>query len=83
MSDDDAQIEFLNLIKDTFPDKMITNWIIVAESITDYGQDLHVASSNNMTTWLATGMLNCAEDIILNSGFPHQEEETDEQDPNS
>jgi len=80
---EDPDLEFEALVKDTFPRQMITSWIIVAESVSGDGKDIHVASSDNMTFWLASGMLHCAEDIILNSGFPHQEEEQNEQDPDS
>lgn len=61
------------LMRESFPDRMITNYIIIAESISSEARDLHVSTSDQMTTWLATGMLNCASEVILNQGYAEQD----------
>lgn len=78
MMDEGEDFDFTKMISDAFPDRMITSWIIVAESITGDSKELHVATSDEMTTWLATGMLNCAGEIILNSGYSTSMGEEDE-----
>lgn len=61
------------LMRESFPDRMITNYIIIAESVSADTKDLHVSTSDQMTTWLATGMLNCASEVILNQGYAEQD----------
>jgi len=61
------------LLSDTFPDRIITNYIIIAESVSANTKDLHVSTSEQMTTWLATGMINCASEVILNQGYAEQD----------
>lgn len=66
MAEHGEEKDFQNLISDAFPDHMITNWIIIAEVVDNDSRDLHVGTSEGMTTWLASGMLKCASEIILN-----------------
>lgn len=61
------------LLNESFPDRVITNYIIIAESVSADTRDLHVSTSDQMTTWLATGMLNCASEVILNQGYAEQD----------
>jgi len=70
---DEPEIDFESIMNDAFPDRMITNYIIVAESVSADTKDLHVSASDGMTTWLATGMLNCASEVILNQGYAEQD----------
>ena len=44
---------------------MITNWIIIAEVLDNDSRDLHLGTSDGMTTWLGAGMLDCAKEIMM------------------
>lgn len=80
---EENEIDLEAMVKDAFPERMITNWIIVAESITGDAKDIHVTANDGMTSWLAAGMLNCAEDIVLTTGYVGNMGDEDEQDPDS
>jgi hypothetical protein len=70
------QEEFENLVKDSLPNHLITNFIVIAEVATGPHQELSLSISDSMTPWLAHGMLNTAMEMI-NSGeyqFPIGEE---------
>lgn len=58
--------DFEALIAEAFPQQMITNWIIIAEVVDEDSRDLHLGSSQGMTTWLGAGMLECAKEILMN-----------------
>ena len=60
---DDKDLE--GLIAEAFPEQIITNWIIIAEIVDNDSRDLHMGTSEGMTTWLGTGMLECAKEIII------------------
>lgn len=70
---EDSEFDFQAMLEASLPDKIITNYIIIAESVTADTRDLHVSTSDQMTTWLATGMLNCASEVILNQGYAEQD----------
>jgi hypothetical protein len=57
--------DFQGLIAEAFPEQMITNWIIIAEVVDNDSRDLHMGTSDGMTTWLGTGMLECAKEIMI------------------
>lgn len=69
MSEDEAKSDLSSLVSDAFPESMVTNWIVIAETFTADSRSLQIATSDNMTTWLASGMLNCASDIVLNQQY--------------
>lgn len=75
---DENELEFQKMVEDAFPERMVTNWIIIAESVTGDSKDLHVATSDEITTWLASGMIHLAEEIILNQGFGHDDGEEED-----
>jgi hypothetical protein len=60
---DDKDLQ--GLIGEAFPEQMITNWIIIAEVVDNESRDLHMGTSDGMTTWLGTGMLECAKEIMI------------------
>ena len=60
---DDKDLQ--GLIPEAFPEQMITNWIIIAEVLDNDSRDLHLGTSDGMTTWLGTGMLDCAREIMM------------------
>jgi hypothetical protein len=70
---EDNEFDFEALIKDQLPNQIVTGWIIIAETVGSEIKDLHVGTSEGMTTWMATGMLNCASEVILNQGYAEQD----------
>ena len=57
--------DFESFVRDALPNKLISNFIIVAEIISESGSELSISCSNSMTPWLASGMLRAAEDMVL------------------
>ena len=43
---------------------IITNWILVAEVTDGMSTDLHIASTEGMTPWMAYGMLAAATSMV-------------------
>ena len=66
-SGDENDLE--GLIAEAFPEQMIANWIIIAEVVDNDSRDLHLGTSDGMTTWLGTGMLECAKEIMISRDF--------------
>lgn len=77
-SSDDRDLE--GLIAEAFPEQMITNWIIIAEVVDNDSRDLHMGTSEGMTTWLGAGMLACAKEIMMSREFDGLLDEDDEDD---
>jgi hypothetical protein len=65
---------FRELVQKSLPDKLIVNFVIVAEVADDVGSQLSLFVSDTMSPWLAHGMLEYAIDMI-NSG---EEDDDDE-----
>jgi hypothetical protein len=65
---------FRELVQKSLPDKLIVNFVIIAEVADDVGSQLSLFVSDTMSPWLAHGMLEYAIDMI-NSG---EEDEDDE-----
>ena len=68
MDEDDkknTKYDFDSFVRDSLPDKLIANFIIVAEIVTESGTELSISCSMSRTPWLASGMLRSAEDMIL------------------
>lgn len=61
---ENEDFDLSKLVGDVFPKKMISNWIVVAEIVTDNNKFLAVDTSEDLSLWLASGMLRCAEEII-------------------
>lgn len=64
--DDDAAESILH---DALPSKVITNFLTIYEYATETGLELAITSSETMTPWLASGMLNFAEDMIYSGAY--------------
>jgi hypothetical protein len=82
MDDDDkaeesALEEIANLLRSSMPDKVVTNFIVVAEVMDEDSQGLSLALSDTMTPWLAYGMLNSAMGMVSSGEyqFPMNDEE--------
>lgn len=56
---------FKELVKDVIPEAVITNFIIIAEVVSDEGTDLSLTVSPNLTPWLALGMTRSADQMIV------------------
>jgi hypothetical protein len=84
MEEDDKKnmkYDFDSFVRDSLPQKLISNFIIVAEIVNEAGTELSISCSTSMTPWLASGMLRSAEDMILSGensfmdeGFSEEEE---------
>jgi hypothetical protein len=76
-ADDSVLEEIANLLRSSMPDKVVTNFIVVAEILEEDSQGLSLAISDTMTPWLAYGMLNSAMGMISSGEFqfPAIEEE--------
>lgn len=61
---DDMNEIFRELIQKSLPDKLITNFVIVAEVASDTNSQLSLFVSDTMSPWLAHGMLEYAIDMI-------------------
>lgn len=57
--------EFIDMMKSSMPDKIISNFIIIAEVVGECSSELSIVTSPAITPWLAQGMLQSAEELIL------------------
>lgn len=89
MADDDAKNEQMMhdmqmFMKNALPNKIVTNYIIIAEVADEETQNLHLAVSETMTPWLAYGMLHSASEMLsegeVNFVSTEDTEETEEND---
>ena len=53
------------MINDSMPDALVSNYIIVAEVVSETGTDLQMLLSDGITPWLASGMLEFASDMLF------------------
>lgn len=76
-ADDSALEEVKNLLRSSMPDKVVTNFIVIAEVMDEDSQGLSLAISDTMTPWLAYGMLNSAMGMVSSGEyqFPMNDEE--------
>jgi hypothetical protein len=70
--------QFTEIIKQVIPDKLITNFILIAEVVDGGDEELSVNVSNGMTPWLALGMLQYAEAMIRGREQELSDEEDDQ-----
>lgn len=71
------------LIKESMPDSIVTHYIAIVEVMEEDGQRLRLVLSDNMTPWLAIGMLEGGTRMIDAYGDdfdPFDEYEDDEDD---
>jgi hypothetical protein len=80
VSEENNQFDLHQMVNEAFGEKMITNYIIIAETVSTNERSLQIATSDGMTTWLASGMLNCASDIVLNQNYEIDLDEDEEDD---
>lgn len=70
----DAEIE--ELLRGALPRGLVTNFVLIAEVVSDSQQELVLSISDSMTPWLAHGMLETAMDMMRSGEyqFPITEE---------
>lgn len=74
----EEEINFSDIVNAAFPNQMIANWIVIAEVVTETDKYLAVDTSEEVSFWLATGMLKCAKDIIEEDHYTLEFEGTDD-----
>ena len=67
--------EFEKIIRDACQDRVVSNFVLIAEMVGPDGADIEVYLSQMMTPWLASGMLKYAEDLIMDASYAEQEGE--------
>jgi hypothetical protein len=56
-------------LEETCPDgQVVTHWLMVMETFDGDEQNLHIASSDSVTPWMALGMLEAAKRIVSDDG---------------
>jgi hypothetical protein len=78
MSEEEPQFDLSSLVSDAFPDRIVSNWVVIAETVSADSRTMQIATSENMTTWLATGMLSCAQDIVMNQHYEVEDDDDDD-----
>lgn len=70
----DREIE--ELLRGALPQGLVTNFVLIAEVVSDSQQELVLSISDSMTPWLAHGMLETAMDMMRSGEyqFPITEE---------
>lgn len=55
---------FAEMTKNLLPGTMVTNFVVVAEIASPDSTNIAISVSENMTPWLADGMLRAAADMV-------------------
>jgi hypothetical protein len=63
MDYDDEEV-FSELIRNAMPNRIISNVVLVCEVLSEDGSELSIATSDSMTPWLGTGMLQSAMNMM-------------------
>ena len=79
MNEDEA----FEILQGALPETLVTNYVLVFETLDEYGSELHVVVSEGTTPWLASGMVDSAQDIIhmgqvSYAGSPNEEDIEDD-----
>lgn len=77
LSEDEILQNFTEMVRGELPDKVVTNFIIIAEVVGGSENDLSIATSDGMTPWLANGMLRAGMDMI-SMGYPTSGDDDEE-----
>jgi hypothetical protein len=70
----DKEVE--ELLRGMLPQGLVTNFVLIAEVVSNSQQELVLSISDSMTPWLANGMLETAMDMMRSGEyqFPITEE---------
>lgn len=63
-NDEDLQKLFQEIIAQSVPSKIVSNFVMVAELADAEGTTLSLFVSDQMSPWLAQGMLRCAIEMV-------------------
>jgi hypothetical protein len=79
LSEEQILQNFTDMVKGTLPNRVVTNFILIAEVVGSSANELSIATSDGMTPWLATGMLQAGMDMIVvgQDIFSDDDEESD------
>lgn len=80
MDQDNQNNAFLDIVKKAMPEKLIANFIIVAEMVDGTNTELSIFVSESMTPWLASGMLQSAIDLVADGQQSIIEDDDDDDD---
>lgn len=69
---------FDEVVSDILGNDLVTHYLVILEVMTEDGLDLRVASSDNLTTWNAVGMLRIAAEMI--NSYPSDVQPTEDGD---
>ena len=58
----DKEIE--ELLRGSLPQSLVTNFVLIADIVSDTDQELVLTISDSMTPWLANGMLETAMEMM-------------------
>jgi hypothetical protein len=78
-SEDSIIATFIDMMRDSMPEKVITNFVFVAEVVGNKDNELSIITSSGMTPWLAQGMLKAAEDMVISGVDSFIDESDDDQ----
>ncbi len=75
----DKDIE--QLLRESLPQGLVTNFVLIAEVVSDSQQELILSVSDSMTPWLANGMLTTAMEMMRAGEyqFPITEENNEQE----
>ena len=76
MSENSEEINeiFREIVQKTLPEKLIINFVVVAEIADDTGSQLSLFVSDSMSPWLAHGMLEYAIDMVDSGNIKEDDE---------
>lgn len=75
MEKDEINEVFKELIKKGMPEKIISNFVVVAEINDSDGAELHVIVSDGITPWTSIGLLQYAMDMVAIGEFNTKEQD--------
>jgi hypothetical protein len=55
---------FSEIIRGAMPGRIVSNFVLVCEVLTEDGSELSIATSDSMTPWLGNGMLQSAMSMM-------------------
>ena len=73
--DNEDENTFQQIVKDAFPGKVITNFVLIAEVVDGRSEQLSLFMSDGMTPWLARGMMQSATDMIADAEYSFGDED--------
>jgi hypothetical protein len=65
---------FSEIIRGAMPDRVISNFVLVCEVLTEDGAELTIATSDAITPWLGLGMLVSATNMLQETATGEDED---------